>query len=504
MQVKTPDEGYVRLIFGLKLKQIRSDRGLSLFGLSKKTGLSKSYLNEIEKGKKYPKTDKIILLAKALSVPYEDLVSLKLTGRIAPLAEIFQSGVLKEIPLSLFGISEQGVIDMIAEAPAKTSAFINTLFDLSRAYDLRREGFFLAALRSYQEMHLNWFPDIETQATLALSHYGLSDSQIITSEDLQEILIDDYHYRIDQSAQEQLDYPELRSIYSPEPNPQLWLSPSLSASQKRFILAKELAYARMNVRLRPHTFTWIRFDSFDEVLHNFEASYFAGALLMPPGLLEKDLKDWFAQSTFSADFYYQMQSRYGDSPETFLHRLTNLLPGLFGIRELFFLRFQTKRLSSDHVITKELHLSKTHNPHRSAAQEHYCGRWLALDIAEHPNQYHNLGQSSFGVQISHYHDGASYFVLASYNPEAEAQGGGRSVCIGIELTTANLRKIRFLKDPSIPEKQVGVTCESCPIQDCQQRRSEAFRLRKAKRDQRILNLVKDYQNQSAQNKLSKP
>ena len=51
-------EDYIKLIFGLKLKQVRSDSGLSLYGLAKKTGLSKSYLNEIEKGKKYPKPDR--------------------------------------------------------------------------------------------------------------------------------------------------------------------------------------------------------------------------------------------------------------------------------------------------------------------------------------------------------------------------------------------------------------------------------------------------------------
>ena len=52
------EEDYIKLIFGLKLKQIRTDRSLSLFGLSKLSGLSKSYLNEIENGKKYPKPDK--------------------------------------------------------------------------------------------------------------------------------------------------------------------------------------------------------------------------------------------------------------------------------------------------------------------------------------------------------------------------------------------------------------------------------------------------------------
>ena len=47
------EEEYIRLIFGLKLKQIRIEKNLSLFGLAKMTGLSKSYLNEIEKEKNY-------------------------------------------------------------------------------------------------------------------------------------------------------------------------------------------------------------------------------------------------------------------------------------------------------------------------------------------------------------------------------------------------------------------------------------------------------------------
>jgi len=48
------EEDDIKLIFGLKLKQIRTEKKLSLFGLSKLSGLSKSYLNEIENRKKIP------------------------------------------------------------------------------------------------------------------------------------------------------------------------------------------------------------------------------------------------------------------------------------------------------------------------------------------------------------------------------------------------------------------------------------------------------------------
>jgi len=133
------EEEYIKLIFGLKLKQIRTESNLSLFGLSKLTGLSKSYLNEIEKGKKYPKTDKIIVLSEKLDIPYDDLVSLKLDKKLAPIGEILQSKILKEIPLELFGIQESNLIDIIANAPDKVNAFITTIIAVAKHYNFNRE-----------------------------------------------------------------------------------------------------------------------------------------------------------------------------------------------------------------------------------------------------------------------------------------------------------------------------------------------------------------------------
>ncbi|MEL6358275.1 MAG: helix-turn-helix transcriptional regulator, partial [Bacteroidota bacterium] len=48
MSAKTPNE---RIIFGLKVKQLRQGQGKSFADLAAATGMSVSYLNEIEKGK---------------------------------------------------------------------------------------------------------------------------------------------------------------------------------------------------------------------------------------------------------------------------------------------------------------------------------------------------------------------------------------------------------------------------------------------------------------------
>ena len=74
-----------RLIFGLKLKQARSNKGYSLAELSGRTSVSISFLNEIEKGKKYPKHEKINSIASALRVSTEWMLTSELDKNFHPL-----------------------------------------------------------------------------------------------------------------------------------------------------------------------------------------------------------------------------------------------------------------------------------------------------------------------------------------------------------------------------------------------------------------------------------
>ena len=80
----------------LKLRQLRREKGWSAKALANKAGLSTSYLNEIEKGKKYPKPDKVLALATALNVEYDDLLSLKLGKSLEPISHLLKSNLLKD------------------------------------------------------------------------------------------------------------------------------------------------------------------------------------------------------------------------------------------------------------------------------------------------------------------------------------------------------------------------------------------------------------------------
>ncbi|MDY0779997.1 helix-turn-helix domain-containing protein [Tenacibaculum sp. IB213877] len=479
------EDDYIRLIFGLKLKQIRTDKKLSLFGLAKLTGLSKSYLNEIEKGKKYPKTDKIVILAESLEVPYDHLVSLKLDKNLAPIGEILQSKILKEIPLDLFGIQENNLIDIVANAPAKVNAFISTIIKIAQNYNLTRESFFLASLRSYQEAHNNYFEDIEESVEKFAKAYQLDLSKRITSTDLEEILMEEFNYKIDtKELSKHKDLIELRNIFIPK-NKTLLLSNDITEAQKTFIYAKEIAYNFLEIEDRLYTFPWIKFDSFDQVLNNFIASYFAGALIIPKESLSEKLTALFAQEEWQPLRLHKIIKSYNCSDETFYQRLTNILPKVFNIKNLFFLRFTHKDNSNTYRLSKELHITQQQSPHANRNNEHYCRRWISLktieDFKHSPQQ-----KSAFGIQISSYENSNNeYLVLAAANKDPFKKDIYRSISIGLLLSPHLKRKLQFFKEDTFKKRLVGVTCETCSVSNCKERVAEPWRLEKALNNEKI-------------------
>ena len=469
------EEEYIRLIFGLKLKQLRTEKNLSLFGLSKLTEISKSYLNEIEKGKKYPKTDKIALLSKVLDVPYDNMVSLKLDKNLAPLGEILQSKILKEIPLDLFGIQESHLIDIISNAPLKVNAFISTLIEIAQNYNLSRESFFLAALRSYQEAHNNYFEDIEQSVAQFSKAYQINLEAKIKSIDLEEILIEEFDYNIVSNGLS--DYPklnELRCVFIPK-SKTLLLRDDMDESQKTFIYAKEIAYNYLNLTERLYTFPWIKFDTFDHVLNNFLASYFAGALIIPKKSIESQLKTFFSLKKWNAALFNKMILQFTDSPETYYQRLTNILPKVFNFKNLFFLRFTNREGENRFKLSKELHITQQQPPTANETHEHYCRRWVSINILN------NLPKNQLitDIQISQYPENDSkYLVISSATSDPFKDNCNRSINIGLLISPHLSSKLNFLNDKKIKNKKVGVTCERCPIADCEVRLCEATELQK--------------------------
>jgi predicted transcriptional regulator/DNA-binding XRE family transcriptional regulator len=485
------EKDYIKLIFGLKLKQARTNKDLSLFGLAKITALSKSYLNEIEKGKKYPKTDKIILLAEKLDVSYDHMVSLKLDSNLAPIGEILKSGILKEIPLDIFGIQENDLIDIIANAPAKVNAFISTIIEIAQHYNLTRESFFLAALRSYQEAHNNYFEDLEQKVLDFSKAFHIDINAKISLEELMSVLTEEYGYTIKEivfSEQEELG--DLRSIYVPK-SKTLLLSLGIDAQQKAFILAKEIAYNYLKITERLFTFSWIKFENFDQVLNNFYASYFAGALLIPRKQLVEELNLFLLKTDPKPQEMIQLMERFNVSPESFYQRLTNILPKDFQLKNIFFLRFSHKIGSDEYQIKKELHITNQHEPHANEMNEHYCRRWVSVKTIKallEQNKSHYLD-----AQISHYENSNNeYLVFSSATEDPFKKDYLRSISVGIMITPSMKKKFKFIDNPSLQRQIVGVTCETCAVKNCEVRASEPIHLKQKIRNENTDAVVQKY------------
>jgi XRE family transcriptional regulator, fatty acid utilization regulator len=480
------DEAHVKFIMGLKLKQLRMERRLSLVELSSLTGISASYLNEIEKGKKSPKADKVSVLATALDVSYDWLVSLKMNKKLAPVAEILQSNIMKEILLDVFGIDKAQLLELLSRVPVKLNAFLNTVIEVSRNYGMRVENFYFSALRSYQEMHENYFEDIEMFVDRFISENGLDVSRPITSDGLVGILQTKYNYIIeDDGLSTQPELKELRSVLLSGSKPRLLLNRNLSRTQKAFILGREIGFQFMGITERPLTTSWVELDSFEQVLNNFKGSYFSCALLLNRQELVRRMEDVFSKDKFDNAEIIRIMDDFGVSPEIFTHRMTTLLPRYFGIQELFFLRFSNKNGSEEFELTKEMHLAGLHNPHATMMNEHYCRRWISINILKELSFQLRKGlyhQPLCAAQRSRYFGNENEYLIISFaKPAMDGINVNNSISVGLLLTNQLKKKVKFWNDPAIPIRMVGETCQRCPATDCVERVAPAEILQQTQR-----------------------
>src|SRR5437588_174328 len=237
---------HLRFVLGLKLKSLRQEQGAPLKAVAARSGLSISYLSEIEKGKKYPTPEKLIRLARALDISFDALVSQQVAEDLDPVKAVFASGFLSEFPFDLFGIAPEDLFHLVTQDPNKAGALLRTVLEIGRIYDVHVE---------------------------------------------------------------------------------------------HFVLAREVGYRHLGLAERAVTSTWIKVESFEQVLNNFKASYFAGALLIDAESLRESLQTLFGKPRWDGAALLACMRRYDATPETFFHRLTQLVPQFFGLREIFFLRF---------------------------------------------------------------------------------------------------------------------------------------------------------------------
>lgn len=474
----------VKLVFGLKIQHLRKEADLSYQQLSERTGLAVSYLHSIEKGKKYPKADKILSLAEALSTDYNYLVSLEPNKRLRPIVELLQSDFLKIFPLETFGIATSKLLELLVQAPEKVNAFISTVLKITRNFNMQGEDFYKSALRSFQDLHDNYFPHLEAAANDLRGEENQQLDAHVSIEQLEQWLTQRHGIQVDRvylSTHDTLR--SLRSVYAPEQRT-LYLGPNQDVAQERFLLAKELGFQFLELSERPYETRMLEVTTFEHLLANFYASYFAVALLMPEARVIGVLTEMQSWTSWQSEKMQGWLDEFELSAEMLLQRLANILPTHFDVKKLFFLRFYTGAERQKFIVTKEMHLSELHNPYANQLDEHYCRRWISISLIRRLSTSTEQTQKPIvGAQISRYWNSPNaYFCMTFAKPTRSNPEHSSSVTLGLLVNDNLLKLFPFLSDHQLLTKDVHTTCERCPIQDCEARaNAPVFWLRKQRR-----------------------
>ena len=457
----------INIIFGMKVRQARLEAGLTLTDLARQAEMSPSYLTEIEKGRKYPRADKIVKMAEALSKPYDDLVSIRLAPSLRQLETTLSSTTMQRFPFEEFGLEPADVLGLITREPERASALLHAVVEIARRYDLREEEFLRAALRSYQEMHENYFPDLEDAALRFGAEfgprYGFDETSLPTLDALGTLLRQEYGYTIDDRALANIEeLRAFRSLVLPGRRPQLFINSRLYARQVKFILAREIGYRYLSLKERSLTSTPDRVDSFQQLLNDARAAYFGGALLMPRGRVLADLQAFFALPAWEPARFSAMLTTYEVTPEMLLYRFSELIPEFFGIK-LHILRFHHTSGSDEYHLVRHLNMNQLLVPSGIGLLEHHCRRWLSIRLLpDTPGAA--ADPLPVGVQLSEFLSTQEQFLCMGFgrrmvlSPQVAS-----SVIIGFRVDADLRATVRFLDDPNIPRDIIHETCERCPL-----------------------------------------
>ncbi|MFK8010799.1 MAG: helix-turn-helix domain-containing protein [Marinicellaceae bacterium] len=460
----------LKFILGMKIRQTRHQNNLSLKQLSESSGLSLSYISEIEKGKKYPKPEMLFKLAKGLNSSYEELVSLKFENDGNPITAILNSPFLNELPLKEFGISMTEIFELANNTPTKASAFIQTLLEIGRNYDLQVEHFLLASLRSYQKMHLNYFPDLEQLAAHFLKKTLKTGS--LSASFLEQLLLNDYDVLVTyQDLSKDKELQSLRSIWIQGKHQKVIINQKLNASQRIFELAKEVFYRIKNIKVRPESSTWMKIESFEQVYNNFEASYFAGALILPEQNLVKHIAEFFRTTQWQPEYLIKIIDSYPTTPEMFLYRLSQLIPHHFQLPEMHYMRLHNSPGHDKFYLTKELNTTDVFVPRGIGPHEHHCRRWASIQLLKKLAKKQKKGKNPkmlISAQRSKFDENSGvFFNIAIARPMSINDKNNSGMTLGFKINKRFKNKTRFWNDHKVSEVQVHETCERCPLTDKQ-------------------------------------
>ncbi len=448
---------------GGKLRRLRQERRLTQGQLAAELGISPSYLNLIESNRR-PVTARVLLqIADKLKI---DISSLGGTGDderlTSELMEALSDPVFEEHDVKVSDVRE-----LVATLPSVGHALValyrsHLLNDGSAAGELSGSGEnSLAVLPSEEvseliQQRLNHFPELERAAEKLWQDNDVALHNL--QPDLIRVLSQRFAVQVEIVPAERM--PNLLRSYNPLTR-RLQLSEMLAPSGRIFQLAHQIAFLAHRPQLELLAGGKLTSPASEALARSALANYFAGAVMMPYGRFIEAAR----ASRYDLDI---LQARFGVSFEQACHRLTTLRrPNDEGIP------FHLIRVDIAGNISKRFSASGIHMARFGAA----CPRWNVYDAFATPGMLR--------VAVSQMPEGQTYFCVArtiSSGRQGAHRGGlpqrVEKLAIGLGCAVHHARSIVYadgltLDDPKIVTP-IGVSCRTCPRNDCLDRASPAL------------------------------
>ncbi len=445
------------LKIGPKIKAFRRQLGIQANKLSEKIGISASYLNLIESGKRNVDSNLIIKICSELRINVSDLTSKSDLNLENDISELLSDEIFED--LDILGPE---VKDLVASNPKMAKALIklgdnfkqkdhdivNKVENISgKIIDSRRAAFPGEVIADFLQENKNYFPKLEEFANDIFQEVKQNNRTRYIA--LCEFLKRKYGVQVKDVIPE--EGKPFSKIYK-EKEKVLLLSDYISLETKKLYAAAQIAHIGAKDQINFYLSNF-KFPSNEakELSRIALLNYCGAAILMPYELFHKECKNLkydleLLQNTFATSF------------EQVAHRVTCLQdPKLPGIP------FHFLRVDVAGNISKRLSLSGIEIPRYGGA----CPRWNVYSAFSRPGVIQ--------AAVSKMSNGEKYVCIARTVEKGVGRYGQKKsmLSIGLGCEAKYAKDFIYTENLDLNDKKselpIGVSCRTCDRLDCSQR-----------------------------------
>ena len=448
---------------GAKIRKERRSRGLSQSELSKNLGISPSYLNLLESGRRTITVPLLIKIGNELNLSLKDLTIESNKRIFSDVLEVLSNEMFEDLDITNLETTE-----FISNNPNIAKALL-TLNDSYKSLrdDMQNRLEIIeveSSIKEKKSSHLpveivsdflqenkNYFDSLERKSEDLRSKIGMNFGPGIGSTEIKFTTYLKNEHNIDVKIVPPENDQKSVKKFDNKKNI-LFLSEMLTYTARNFHLAYQIALCESHSIIEKIIDdNKIYSDNVIPLLKISLLNYSAAALLMP--------YDDFLESAKKYKYDVEiLMHHYAASFEQITHRLTNLQrPGNEGVP------FHFLKTDIAGNVSKRFSLSGIHIPRHGGS----CPRWNVYIAFLSPGKIH--------PQISRMPDGKVYFCIArAFEKGIEKHGMPKSfVSIGLGCDMQYAKELIYSEGMDLQNKKletaIGISCRICPRVDCQQR-----------------------------------